>query len=100
MNPEDPEPIAEDETSARHRAFAEVLEGQRPMGWSDWSMFIHESRCLTPDGRRIALWAANTLQRALGDDFLQRTADSVAKQAATAGLEPGIHPIFSLGLWP
>ncbi len=98
MNPQQPEQVTEDETLARHRAFAEVLEGKRPMGWPDWSMFIQESRCLTPDGRRIALWAANTLQRALGDDFLQRTADSVAKRSA--GLEPSIHPIFSLGLWP
>jgi hypothetical protein len=100
MNTEDPEPIDEDETLARHRALAEVLEGKRPMGWSDWSMFIHESRCLTPDGRHIALWAVNILQRALGDDFLQRAADSVAKRAVTTELEPGIHPIFSLGLWP
>ncbi len=100
MNPQNPEPIDEYETLARHRAFAEVLEGKRPLGWLDWSMFIHESHCLTPDGRRIALWAANTLQQALGDDFLQRTADSVAKRAVTAGLELGIHPIFSLGLWP
>src|SRR5712692_791241 len=100
MNPQQPEQITEDGMLARHRAFAEVLEGKRPMGWSDWFMPIHESGCLTPDGRRTALWAANTLQRTLGDDFLQRTTDSLTKRSATAGLKPGTHPIFSLGFWP
>lgn len=100
MNHENTELTYEDETLARHRAYAEVLEGKRPMSWSDWLMPIYESGCLSPDGRRTALWAANTLQRALGNDFLQRTVNSLSIRSASAGLKPGIHPIFSLGLWP
>ena len=100
MNSEDPEPIDEDEALVRHRAFAEVLEGRRPMDWSDWSMFIHESRCLTSDGQHIALWAVNIIQRVLGEDFLQRAAESVVKRSLRTEIESGNHPIFSLGLWP
>lgn len=72
----------------RHEDFAQVLRGERPIGWSDWAMPIHESQCLTLQGQKVALWAVGTLQHVLGDDFLQRvqTAQSV-------------HPIFSFGLW-
>jgi hypothetical protein len=99
MNPQQPGQIVADVTLYRHRAFAEVLESKRSMGWLDWSMFIHESCYLTPDGRRIALWAINLLQRALRDDFPQRAIDSEAKQAATTEQELGTHPVFPLGLW-
>lgn len=100
MNSEDPEPNDEDEALERHRAFSEVLEGKRLMGWSDWSMFIHESHCLTPEGRHIALWAVDTIQRSLGDDFLHRATESVVKRTEITEMKLGIHPIFSLGLWP
>ncbi len=91
----------EDETLARHKRMAEVLDGKRPMDWSDWAMFIHESKCLTTEGQRVALWATATLQHALGDDFLQRVVDWLARiQAKDPDLAPDLHPIFSLGLWP
>src|SRR6266496_4706533 len=97
--PESPE----DETLARHKRMAEVLGGQRRMGWSDWKdMSIYESTCLTPDGQPVALWAVDVLQRALGDDFLRRVEDWLARMRATGDtdLAPDMHPILSLGLWP
>lgn len=93
----------EDETLARHKRMAEVLSGQRRMGWPDWKdMSIYESTCLTQDGQPVALWAADVLQRALGNDFLQRVEDWVARMRATGNtsLPPDAHPILSLGLWP
>jgi hypothetical protein len=89
MTVEDTDLPATDATLVRHRAFAEVLRGDRPMMWSDWASLIEDSQCLTPSGLRVARWAVATLQRTLGSDFLQR--------AATA---PGAHPVFSLGFWP
>ena len=99
---EHPEPeTTEDGTLAQHQRFAEVLSGTRPMDWSDWSMFIDESTCLTPDGRRVARWAADTLRHTLRDDFFQRVADWLAHMRATdPDLAPDSHPVFSLGFWP
>jgi hypothetical protein len=89
MTVEDTDLPATDATLVRHRAFAEVLRGDRPMMWSDWASLIEDSQCLTLSRLRVARWAVATLQRTLGSDFLQR--------AATA---PGAHPVFSLGFWP
>jgi ribosomal protein S15P/S13E len=105
MNPdaEHPEPgSTKDETLARHQRMAKVLDGKRRMDWSDWAMVIYESQCLTPDGRRVALQAVDTLQHTLRDDFLRRVEDWLARMRATGDpdLAPDVHPIFSLGLWP
>src|SRR6266702_6070043 len=100
---EHPEPEStEGETLARHQRMAEVLDGKRRMNWSDWAMFIYESKCLTPDGRRVALQAVDTLQHTLRDDFLWRVEDWLARMRANGDpdLAPDLHPIFSLGLWP
>jgi hypothetical protein len=89
MTLEHTDPSATDAALARHRAFAEVLRGDRPMMWSDWALLIEDSQCLTPSGLRVARWAVSVLERTFGGDFLQR---------ATAA--PGAHPVFSLGFWP
>src|SRR6266568_8056806 len=88
MTAHHPDSSSTDETLARHQAFAEVLEGKRQMRWSDWAVPIYDSKCLTAAGQRAAIWAMETLQHALGDDFLQRAAAA-----------PAIHPIYSFGLW-
>jgi hypothetical protein len=59
------------------------------MRWDNWGRFVHDSRCLTLDGRVVAQWAVNTLRKDLGDDFLER-----ASQRKDA------HPIFGSSLWP
>lgn len=99
---ERPEPEStEDETLARHKRIAEVLDGKRSMDWSDWAMFIYESKCLTPDGQRVALRAVDTLRHTLKDDFFQRVADWLTHmRAIDTDLAPDSHPVFSLGLWP
>ena len=100
---EHPEPSSpEEETLARHKRLSEVLSGQRRMGWPDWKdMSIYESTCLAPGGRSVALWAVDVLQRALGDDFLSRVEDWLARmRSADPDLAPDLHPILSLGLWP
>jgi|SRR5947209_3393307 len=93
----------EDETLARHKRMAEVLSGLRRMGWPDWKdMSIYESTCLTPDGQLVALWAADVLRCALGDDFLRRVEDWVVRMRSTGdtSLPLDAHSILSLGLWP
>ncbi len=102
-DPEHPESEStEDETLARHKRMAEVLDGKRRMGWSDWKdMSINESTCLTPDRQRVALWAVDVLQRALKDDFLWRVGDWQKRmREKNPDVKPEMHPIFSLGLWP
>ena len=89
MTPEHTDPSSADQILARHQAFAEVLQGKRAMSWSDWAMPIHESQCLTPQGLSVALWAVETLQQTLGNNFLQRAMDA-----------PASHPIYLFGLWP
>lgn len=79
---------ATDDRRARHKALAEVLQGTQSMEWSHWTLPVYDSQCLTPQGLQVALWAVETLQRALGENFFQGTALS------------GSHPIYSLGLWP
>ncbi len=102
VDAEHPEPESlEDDTLVRHKRFAEVLDGKRSMDWSDWAMVIDESKCLTPDGRRVALWAADTLRQTLKDNFFQRVADWLTHmRAIDPDLAPDSHPVFSLGLWP
>jgi hypothetical protein len=105
MNADDehPEPEStEDETLARRNRFAEVLDRKRQMDWSDWTLFIYYSKCLTPDGQRVALRAVDTLQQALKGDFLQQVASWLARMQANGDpdLAPDLHPIFSFGLWP
>lgn len=63
---------SEEDTLARHKRMAELLAGKRQMDWSDWAMSIYESKCLTPEGRRVALQAVDILRRTLQDDFFQR----------------------------
>ncbi len=89
-----------DEILKRHRAIVDAFEGRRPMDWSIWDLFTDDSTCLTSDGRRVAHWAVETLQRMLGNDFLQRVKAKMATQHVPEGLEPGLHPVFSLGFWP
>ncbi len=86
MTAERPDPFPADETLACHVAFAEVLQGERPMKWSDWAMPIYDSQCLTPPGLQVALWAVETLQRFLGAEFLRRPTAVLA--------------LNDLGLWP
>jgi hypothetical protein len=102
IDAEHPEPGSpEDDTLARHKKMAEVLDGKRQMDWSDWAMFICESKCLTPEGRRVALQAVDTLRRTLRDDFFQRAADWLTRmRAVDPDLPPSSHPVFSLGFWP
>ena len=91
----------EDETLARHKKIVEVGDGKRRMDWSDWDTFIYDSKCLTPEGQRVALWAVDILRHALKDDFLPRVSDWLARMQATdPDLAPDSHPIFSLGLLP
>jgi len=78
----------------------DAFEGRRPMDWSIWDLFIDDSTCLTSDGRHVAHWAVETLQRMLGNDFLPRVKAKMATQHVPEGLEPGLHPAFSLGFWP
>lgn len=78
-----------DATVAHHRTFTEVLQGDRPMMWSDWALLFEDSQCLTPSGLPVARWAVSVLERTLGGDFLQR---------ATAASKA--HPVFSLAFWP
>jgi hypothetical protein len=89
-----------DEILTRHRAIVDAFEGRRPMDWSIWDLFIDDSTCLTSDGRRVAHWAVEMLQRMLGNDFLQRVKAKMATQHAPEGMGPGLHPVFSLGFWP
>jgi hypothetical protein len=89
-----------DEILTRHRAMVDAFEGRRPMDWSIWDLFIDDSTCLTSNGRRVAHWAVETLQRMLGNDFLQRVKAKMATQHAREGVGPGLHPVFSLGFWP
>ncbi len=99
---EHPEPEAsEDDTLARHKKMAEVLDGTRQMDWSDWAMGIYESKCLTPEGQRVALQAVDTLQRTLQNDFFQRVTDWLTRmRARDPDLATGLHPVFSFGFWP
>src|SRR5258708_21728949 len=87
MTLEHTNPSETDTTLARHRALAEVLQGNRPMMWSDWALPFEDSQCLTLAGLRVARWAVSVLERTFGRDFLQRAA-------------PKAHPVFSLGFWP
>lgn len=77
-----------DSVLARHQAFVDAMESKRALDWDTWSMHVHESRCLTPAGRNVALWSVNVLRSALGPDFPQ------------CAMSSGGHPIFSLNLWP
>jgi hypothetical protein len=88
MSIERSNPSTADETLARHKTFVEVLQGKRPMQWSDWAIPIYDSQYLTPEGQQVALWAVETLRHTLGDIFFQKTAMSAS------------HPIYSPGLWP
>lgn len=93
--------VAEDEVLAQHKRIVEIGEGKRQMDWSDWAMSISESKCLTPEGQRVALWAAEILQRTLGDDFFQRVDDWFTRmRAKNPDLTPDSHPVFSFGFWP
>lgn len=87
MPQEDTDLSAADTALTRHRAFAEVLQGNRPMTWSDWALLFEDSQCLTLSGRCVARWAVSILEHTFGGDFLQRAA-------------PRAHPVFSLGFWP
>jgi hypothetical protein len=89
-----------DEILTRHRAIVDALEGKRPMDWSIWDLFIDDSTCLTSDGRRVAHWAVETLQRMLGNDFLKRVKAKMDAQHVPEGVGTGLHPVFSLGFWP
>lgn len=90
-----------DDTLTRHRAFAAVLEGERPMGWAEWALPIHDAQYLTPEGRRVALWAADALRRAFGEKFLSQAWQlHRARPPAQLWEHPTRHPVFGQGLWP
>lgn len=77
---------------ARHRRLAEVLQGKRALAWSDLETLIYDSRCLTPQGKRVALWSLATMQALLKEKFL-----------ASAQQEPEIlttYPFFALDFFP
>jgi hypothetical protein len=86
MTAERPDLSPADETLARHMAFAEVLQSERPMKRSDLAMPIYDSQCLTPWGLQVALWAVETFQRFLGAEFLRRPT--------------AVFTLNDLGLWP
>ena len=91
----------DDETLARHKKIVEVGSGERQMDWSIWASFIYDSKCLTPKGKELALWAAEILKQTLKDDFFQRIEDwSTNWHKNHPELPPDSHPVFSLGLWP
>ena len=50
-----------EETLARHFKLAEVVEGKRALDWADIETFIHDSHCLTPEGKRVAFWSIGIL---------------------------------------
>jgi hypothetical protein len=89
-----------EEIVARHQAMIDFFEGKRPMNWSFWDLFIDDSTCLTSDGWRVAHWAVDTLRHVLGDDFLAKVKARMATQRVPEGLEPSVHPLFSLGFLP
>ncbi len=60
MTEEHSESSSGDEILARYQVYAEVLQGQRSMKWSDWAMHIYESQCLTPSGHHVALLSRPT----------------------------------------
>lgn len=99
MTTEQDDPSEEDQTLACHRAFAEVLKGERPMAWSDWAMIIDESKCLTTGGKQVVFWAVDTLRQTLQDDFLQRAQEWLAKMQAKGDpdLAPRSHPHLFFG---
>ena len=79
-----------DEILNRHKTMVDAFEGRRPMDWPIWDLFIDDSTCLTSDGRLVAHWAVKTLQRMLGNDFLQRVKAKMATQHVPEGVEPGL----------
>ncbi len=68
---QDYEPSGENDTLARHTRLAEVLEGKRLLEWSDLETLIHDSHCLTPQGKQVAVWSIAILKELLKDRFLR-----------------------------
>lgn len=95
------EPEPEGETLARHKRLVEVGEDRVPMEWSDWTLLVPESKCLTPDGKQMVYWATGILQKELLDGFLQKVTAWLKEMQGKGDpdLIPDSHPIFSLSLW-
>lgn len=88
---EHPEPESIDEEKREQRKIiSEAMEKNQERSWSFWeAVVIYNSRRLTPAGKDAVRWARGTLQRTLGDDFIQKAAEA-----------PSPHPIFDLDFWP
>jgi len=80
----------DEEKREQRKIISEAMEKNQERSWSFWEVVvIYNSSRLTPAGKDAVRWARGTLQRTLGDDFLQKVAEA-----------PSRHPIFdfSLGL--
>src|ERR1700736_6232753 len=92
MEGDDRQPSGEDDTLARHIRLAEVLEGKRLLAWSDLETHIYDSRCLTPQGKQVALWAIALMKACLKVRFLAKA------QRAPELLT--LYPFFTLEFFP
>jgi hypothetical protein len=93
VEPSDTQNDQESEARARHVALVEALEGKRELTWAIWASPLHESRCLTDKGRRLAEWAVDVLRAFLGDDFLERVKTARIEHALLSGA-------LLTSLWP
>lgn len=90
-----------DETLARHQALVAALERDQPMDWTAWALPIYDAKNLTERGRDVALWAADALRRAFGDNFITKAWDYQWTHPPARDWEhPELHPVFNQGVWP
>lgn len=91
----------EEETLARHRLMLEGLSDPRRMNWAVWEAFIHESKCLTSEGKQVALWTVEILRQTLRDDFFRQIfvwMEDMQRNNPGTLIDP--HPVFLLGYFP
>ncbi len=88
----DREPLGENDTLARHIRLAEVLERKRLLEWDDLKTLIYDSRCLTPQGKQVAVSSIAILKEFLKDKFLVHAVH--APEILT------MHPFFALNFFP
>ena len=88
----DREPLGENDTLARHIRLAEVLERKRLLEWDDLKTLIYDSRCLTPQGKQVAVWSIAILKEFLKDTFLVNAQH--AREILT------LYPFFALNFFP
>lgn len=92
MELHDHELSGENDTLVRHIRLAEVIKGERLLEWSDMETLIYDSRCLTPQGKQVAIWSIAILKEFLKDKFLVEA--RYAPEILT------IHPFFTLDFLP